>query len=411
MKKNNYLLLLFSLFLFFPVNAQDINGTWKGKLQAGSQTLSLVLHIDTAQKEVKMDVPQQGAKDLPMVVTLLTQDSIDVGIPQAGIHYVGVFKNGIISGMFTQYTFVASVDFERGEVKYNRPQEPLQPYPYTTEEVSFKNGDVILSGTLTYPAHHQAGKRVPVVLMITGSGPQNRDEELFNHKPFLVLADWLARHGIASLRYDDRGVGQSTGQFASATTFDFAEDASAGITFLRQMKKFSRIGILGHSEGGIIAYVLGSRREPDFIVSLAGPACRIDSMMLAQVNLLGRSQGLSSDLASTVEDAKALLTKDGNSNKWFEEFFKLDMRPYVKAVRCPVMALGGETDLNVPVSINVPALEQNLRKNKSNIIKVYPGLSHLFHHNPTGNPMKAIEVEETISPDVLQDISDWILER
>ncbi len=405
--KNIVTLLL--LFVSLTLSAQSLDGTWRGKLKAGPQTLTILYHINTPKKTVTMDVEEQSASGIPMNVNFLTDDSINIAMPQLGITYAGRLKDGKIDGTFHQQMFSAPLVMERGEVIFNRPQEPKAPYPYTTEEVKFTNAKApaTLAGTLVYPVDYKAGKKCPVVLMVTGSGPENRDEELFHHKPFLVIADYLARHGIASLRYDDRGVEQSTGDALQATTADFAEDAKAGLTYLKGLGKFSKVGILGHSEGGAIAYLLGSEGVPDFIVSLAGPACKIDTMMVAQLNAIAKTQGATGDIVANTNQARFILLSQSNT-PWMKYFLDLDMAPYVKATKCPVLALGGDKDLNVPVSINVPALKQYLPKNKRNVIKTYPGLSHLFQHSTTGSPQEAVNIEETIAPEVLNDIAAWI---
>lgn len=402
-----YLPLLFWTAL--PSAAQTLDGAWKGQLEAGPQKLNLTLHIDTDRKTVKMDVTEQGVKDLSMTVGHLSADSLNVSFAQLAMNYAGKRDGDRIAGTFRQGAFSTRLDFERGEAVVNRPQEPRPPFPYTTQDVTFDNASahVSLAGTLTYPTDFKPGQKVPVVLMVTGSGPQNRDEELFGHKPFLVMADFLARHGIASLRYDDRGVGQSTGNFAEATTQDFAQDAACGLEWLRSRKEFSQVGLLGHSEGGVVGYLLGSRGKTDFLVELAGPACRIDTMMMVQLNRIARVQGAPQDVVQTVDQTRRLLLQQADT-PWMKQFIDLDMTPYVEATRCPVLALGGENDLNVPVSLNTPALKAHLTKNKKNLIKVYPGLNHLFQHHPTGNPAEAGSIEETISPEVLADIAAWI---
>ena len=404
MRKILFLLALLPL----SVHAQELNGPWKGKLVAGLQTLTVVLHIDQDAKTVSLDVLEQGADNLPMEVKWLSADSIHAVIKAANISYSGKLVDGKLKGTFWQ-GMGFQLDFEPGEVAFNRPQEPQPPFPYMTEEVTFVNSaaNVTLAGTLTYPVGYKK-KKSPVVLMVTGSGAQNRDEELFKHKPFLLLADWLARHGIASLRYDDRGTAASTGVFADATTADFAEDARAGIQYLRSLKKFRQVGIMGHSEGGAIAFMLGSEGVVGCIVSLAARAGRIDTMMVHQLNLVGRSRGMDSDMVKTTEATRNSLTKS-SGGKWMDYFLDMDLTPYVQKTLCPVLALGAENDLNVPPMFNTPALESNLPKNKHNLIKVYPGLSHLFQHNPTGNLTLSFGIEETIAPEVLNDISDWIL--
>jgi len=390
--------------------AQVLDGTWKGTLKAGPQTLTLVLNITKVENKVTLDVVEQGAKDMPTVVNALTADSLNISIPQLTLHYAGKMSGGKLKGIFMQQAFTAPLVFESGSVVANRPQEPKPPYPYATEEVLFWNypENILLAGTLTYPIGYEEKGKVPVVLMVTGSGQQNRDEELFGHKPFLVIADWLARHGIASLRYDDRGAGASLGDHHLSTTREFCFDASAGIDYLRGRNKFGPIGILGHSEGGAIGYMLASEKKVDFVVSLAGPACKIEDMMVVQINSLAHAQGLADDLVHSPKEAYDFLKGQTGESAWLNYFFQLDMAEYVRKTTCPVLALGGERDLNVPVSINVPALKENLPDNPRNIIKTYPGLSHMFQHNPTGNPLLSATIEETFAEEVLKDISDFI---
>ena len=389
--------------------AQSIgDGSWKGTLKAGQQELTMVLHIDMAAREVKMDVIEQGAMGIALTVNHLSEDSLNVSYPQLGMVYAGKYHDGQIKGTFMQRLFMTALNLEPGEVVYRRPQTPQPPYPYITEEVTFENpaAQATLAGTLTYPVGYQKGKKVPVVLMVTGSGAQNRDEEVFLHKPFLVIADYLARHGIASLRYDDRGYGQSTGDFSQATTMDFARDAACGLAYLRGLKRFSRVGLLGHSEGGAIGYILGSEKKCDFVVSLAGPAGRIDSMMVLQLNGLAKAQGASGLVVKDCQGARQYMLKTGDT-PWMKYFVDMDLTPYVRKTRCPVLALGGENDLNVPVVFNTPQLEANLPKSKKkkNKVKVYPGLNHFFQH---GSPTDVVNIEETISEEVLADIVEWI---
>ncbi len=389
--------------------SQDLNGSWKGSLAVGPQKLTIVFQLDKAKQTATMSVPEQGASGIPMTVNVLTEDSLNVSLAKLGINYAGKLTAGKIHGTFQQMTFKTPMDMEAGEVTVNRPQEPKPPYPYKTRNVSFDNpaAHATFAGTLTYPTTYKAGKRVPVVLMVTGSGAQNRDEELFGHKCFLVIADYLAHHGIASLRYDDRGTAKSTGVYKGSTTKDFADDARCGLSYLKSLKEFSRVGIMGHSEGGAIAFMLGAERKPDFIVSLAGPACKLDTLMMTQLNGLGRAQGLQKDMVQNVADArKFMLAQD--SSVWTRYFLDMDLTPYVRAVKCPVLAVGGDKDLNVPTKLNVPALQNNLRKNKKNMIKTYPGLGHTFQPMKTGNPTEAFNVEQTFSPEVLADICEWI---
>ncbi len=409
MKMARYFFLILMLTALIQVSAQSFNGTWKGVLTVGPQKLTLILHVSEAERSAKLDVMEQGAKGLPLTVNVMENDSLNVVMTQIGLHYAGRLRNGVIEGTFSQNGFTTQLIFNKGEVVLKRPQEPKTPFPYRVEEVKFdhKEANVTLAGTLTFPEGYKEGQKVPVVLMVTGSGPQNRDEELMGHKPFLVLADRLARHGIASLRYDDRGTGLSTGDFSSVTTAALATDALAGIKYLRGLKKFSCVGILGHSEGGSIAYMLGAGGNADFIVSLAGPACKVDTLMMLQLNKLSRLQGAKEDVAHNVSETRQLLlSQDGGP--WMKAFLNMDFSQFLKSVKCPVMALGGSNDLNVPAEFNMKVLKSKLPSNSKDFIKIYPGLNHLFQHSSTGNPLDYVNIEETMSEEVMNDVCTWI---
>ena len=409
MKKVIYFFLILMLTASIQVGAQSLDGTWKGVLSAGPQKLTLILHVSEAERSVKLDVMEQGVKGLPLAVNVLENDSLNVAMTQIGLHYAGHLCNGVIEGTFSQNGFITRLIFNKGEVVLKRPQKPKPPFPYRVENVQFENqsAKVSLSGTLTYPEGYKEGQKVSVVLMVTGSGPQNRDEELMGHKPFLVLADRLARHGIASLRYDDRGVGQSTGDFSSATTAALATDALAGIKYLRGLKKFSCVGILGHSEGGSIAYMLGAGGNADFIVSLAGPACKFDTLMMLQLNGLSKVQGAKEDVVHSVAETRQLLLSKDNS-LWMKSALDMNFSKFLPLIKCPVMALSGSNDLNVPAEFNMLSLQNGLPHNSKNVIKIYPGLNHLFQHSPTGNPLDYVNIEETMAEEVLNDMCTWM---
>ena len=289
MKKT--LLLLCFLCSFFGVSAQyTMDGVWTGKLNVGPQTLTLVLHVAheaSGNAVCSLDSPDQGAMNIPVKSDYCSADSISVSLEQLGLSYQGWLKGDEIVGTFMQ-GMAFPLTLKRGEEKLKRPQNPVEPFPYKTEEVTFINATdkATLVGTLSYPTDYKKGK-TPVVLMVTGSGQENRDEEVFGHKPFLVIADYLARHGVASLRYDDRGFGKSTGgDVKHATTADFARDAASGIEFLHTLKCFSKVGVLGHSEGGSIAFMLGAKEKVDFVISMAGIGVRGDTALTAQANRL-----------------------------------------------------------------------------------------------------------------------------
>ena len=382
------------------VSAQNISGTWNGELNAGVQKIPLVLNL-TADGKCTLDSPQQGAKGIPANVDFLSADSLKVSVSSLNASYAARLENGELKGTFTQNGFKLPLSLKPGEpAKANRPQNPKPPYPYETEEVTFTNdkAGATLAGTLTIPVDAKC-----VLLMVTGSGAQNRDEEVFEHKPFAVIADRLARAGIATLRYDDRATGKSVGGMdTNATTKDFAEDAAAGIEWLRTSKRFKKVGILGHSEGGSIAFMLGAQKKVDFIVSLAGPAVKGDSILLAQNKLLG------GDAAKDLTIEKLREMPQIKQSPWIQWFIDYDPQGDIAKIKCPVLALNGSKDCQVIASQSIPALRRTLPKNKHNSIKQYEGLNHLFQKCQTGLPTEYGTIEETFSEEVINDIIAWV---
>ena len=282
----------------------------------------------------------------------------------------------------------------------------MEPFPYKTEEVTFTNATdkATLVGTLSYPTDYKKGK-TPVVLMVTGSGQENRDEEVFGHKPFLVIADYLARHGVASLRYDDRGFGKSTGgDVKHATTADFARDAASGIEFLRTLKCFGKVGVLGHSEGGSIAFMLGAKGKVDFVISMAGIGVRGDTALTAQANRLLELSGQPMRLSTLQYHVNAYMKK----SPWLNFFMDYDPSGDISKTLCSVMAINGERDVQVISSLNLIGIKGHLTENPKNFVKEYPALNHLFQHCTTGNVSEYRMIEETISPEVLEDIARFI---
>ena len=407
MKKT--LLLLCLLCPFFGVSAQHaMDGVWTGKLNVGPQTLTLVLHVTheaSGNAVCSLDSPDQGAMNIPVKSDYCSADSIRVSLEQLGLSYQGRLKGDEIVGTFTQgATFPLTL--KRGEETLKRPQNPVEPFPYKTEEVTFTNATdkATLAGTLSYPTDYKKGK-TPVVLMVTGSGQENRDEEVFGHKPFLVIADYLVRHGVASLRYDDRGFGKSTGgDVKHATTADFARDAASGIEFLRTLKCFSKAGVLGHSEGGSIAFMLGAKGKVDFVISMAGIGVRGDTALTAQANRLLELSGQPMRLSTLQYHVNAYMKK----SPWLNFFMDYDPSGDITKTLCPVMAISGERDVQVISSLNLIGIKGHLTENPKNFVKEYPALNHLFQHCMTGNVSEYRMIEETISPEVLEDIVRFI---
>ncbi|MCL1938134.1 MAG: alpha/beta hydrolase [Candidatus Azobacteroides sp.] len=338
---------------------------------------------------------------------------------------------------------------EESPTSIARPQEPKAPYPYHSENVQFENkqAGIRLAGTLTWP---KEGKNFPVAVLVTGSGPQNRDEEVFGHKPFLVLSDYLTRKGIAVLRYDDRGVGESSGTYVTANLDDFAADAYAAVNYLKTRKEINtkKIGIIGHSEGGTIAFLLASEKNSPlaYIVSLAGMAIPGDSLLRMQRYLVSKKMGISDaqieqnemfiDIANGIVNKcpddfilqnidkladKALpdsLKENELIKKTFQQEIKQMANPEYRSlincnpfdaltkIKCPVLALNGEKDLQVPADANLNQVKALVKSSVT--IKKYPDLNHLFQHCTTGLPNEYTNIEETISPEALSDIAEWI---
>ena len=386
-------------------------GSWSGKLKVGVMSLTIVLHLEQADGyvAVSLDSPDQGAKGISAFKEYLSDDSLAIKVESIGVTYRAKLKDGKLDGKFVQHGFTIPLELTQGVPEVKRPQTPQPPFPYETEEVTFRNerDSATLAGTLTWPVGYDAkSKQKPmVVIFVSGSGQQNRDEELFEHKPFLVLADYLARQGIATLRYDDRATGQSVGgDVKNATSEDFARDALAGIDYLRNRKAFSKVGILGHSEGGLIAFMLGGKKKVDFIVSLAGPSVKGDTLLATQGN---RIMILSGQLPN-MSVKKYRETVAEMNNPWINWFIDYDPSADIRQTRCPVFALNGDRDCQVISTLCLPAFQRLLPTSKKNRIKQYPGLNHLFQHSATGVPTEYGEIEETIAPEVLSDIAEWI---
>ena len=405
------LLLLLLSVTSYGATAGNIEGTWHGTLKLNAMKLSIVMHF--SDNACTLDSPDQGAKGIKGEVREITAEKVDVAFPTLNATYTGMLKDGKIEGTFTQMGYKLPLVLEEGQPVRIRPQPPQPPFPYQTEEVSFVNTEdsASLVGTLTYPVGYNSKRKVPVVIMVTGSGLQNRDEELFEHKPFLVIADFLARNGIASLRYDDRGAGLSTGDIENVTTEGFCRDAAAGIAFLRKTGHFSKIGVIGHSEGGSIAFMLAAQKKCDFIVSMAGPGLRGDSIIVEQTNELLRQQGQPATMTVRQMRLTMLLQK---TNPWYDYFVDFDPAPVIKQIKCPALLLNGDKDSQVMAASNIPVIRALLSDDEKHqlpdnqVIKVYPGLNHLFQHCTTGMPAEYGSIEETISEEVLHDIAEWI---
>jgi fermentation-respiration switch protein FrsA (DUF1100 family) len=447
------------------VNGQDITGQWNGILKVQGIQLRLVFHISKADNgySATMDSPDQGAKGIPATTTTFSYPTLKIEVANAGINYSGELKGSEILGTFKQGSLELPLNLSRNEVQKEiakKPQEPTKPYPYYTEEVTFQNtkANISLSGTLSLPKKEGT---YPVVVLISGSGPQNRDEELLGHKPFLVIADYLTRNGIGVLRYDDRGVGKSTGEFQTATSADFATDVESAIAYLKTRSEVStkKIGLIGHSEGGLIApMVAAGSKDVNYIILMAGTGLRGDKLLLLQQELIAKASGvpaeqikktvatnaklfervikagdeqtLKSDLANLInesmkEDSSTSLPKGMTkeayvsaqvgqiTSPWIQYFLKHDPANVLEKVKCPVLAINGEKDLQVPAKENLSAIEKALKKggNKKVTIKQFPNLNHLFQESKTGLPNEYAQIEQTFSPAVLDEMTRWIVDQ
>ena len=417
------------LLLAFQTNAQT--GTWSGKLDIHGTKLSLVVHLDG--DDPTMDSPDQGAKGIPIQIERKSFGGITIKVPSLGASYEGIYMVQQIVGTFKQAGMSLPLTLTPGEDKPKRPQTPQGPFPYATEEVTFLNGDVALNGTLVLPQGYT--RTTPVLIMVTGSGQQNRDEEIFEHKPFAVIADALARAGIATLRYDDRGFGGYKGNINDCTTEDFKNDALAGIELLRT--RFDKVGVLGHSEGGTIALMLAVEQKVDFVVSLAGMVISGAETLVWQNRVALQGSGLTNEQIDSycklLETAFDVRMNGGRmpdpndynvpdvlmQNYWavvaqiqmpyMIHFLKLDMRPLLGKITCPVLALNGTKDTQVEYESNLSALRNCLASNSNNLIESVDGVNHLFQHCKTGAVTEYRDIVETISPVVLETIINWLL--
>ena len=424
------ILMILALMAVAAVTLKAQTGAWTGKLKVSGVELALIFNI--GEESATLDVPDQGAKDIPVEVSRDAVGGITLNVPAINASFKGLWAGKVIAGTFTQHGMSFPMTLTPGAPVVRRPQTPVGPFPYATEEVSFTNGDAVLKGTLTLP--NNCDRKTPVLVMVTGSGLQNRDEELFGHKPFAVIADAFARAGIATLRYDDRGFGESTGDVVLCTTEDLKNDALAGVKLLRD--RFERVGVIGHSEGGTIALMLAGERQVDFAVSLAGMIVSGAETLLAQNRRAFESAGLPeseveafarllSDTFTAIRTRAPLPSADNYDitdtlrknyaaalpsfrTPYMEFFLGLDLSASLSGITCPVMALNGTKDTQVQCDRNIAALEAGLPSNSRSVIRAEDGLNHLFQHCVTGEFSEYKEIEETFSPKVLSEMIAWI---
>jgi pimeloyl-ACP methyl ester carboxylesterase len=443
---------------------KGIEGTWQGSLETGGIKLRVTFHI-TKKKDGSlsgtMDSLDQGAKDVPLPLVKFENGKLTIGLVAGVANFEGKFdeEKSEIKGDWKQSGLTIPLTLKRSEkaAALNRPQEPKRPFPYAEEEVTYENkkAGVKFAGTLTLP---WSGAPFPAVLLITGSGAQDRDETILGHKPFMVLADYLTRRGIAVLRVDDRGVGGSTGSTPQSTTADFVDDVLAGVAYLKGRKEINpaKIGLIGHSEGGIIApWAASKSNDIAFIVLLAGTGLTGEEIMYLQGQSGLEKNGASKELlafehtiqsrlfalvraekddAAVVKKSEEIMDEELNkldeatkkdlggvkkgfgaqskmiTTPWFRFFLTYDPRLALRQVKCPVLALNGEKDFQVDPKVNLPVIEATLREggNKDATVKILPNLNHLFQTCKTGAFSEYATIEETLAPAALETIGDWI---
>jgi uncharacterized protein len=469
MNSKTLILAICSMALFGCGNCSSkvssIVGDWSGVLDVGIAKVTLVLHIQQnpdGALSATIDTLEQKVTDALIDLVAFDDGSLKFEIKAALAKFEGsLIKNeSEISGQWTQAGQSFPLAFERGIKSVeapNRPQEPKLPLPYTEEHISYDNleAGVTLSGTLTLPTSKGP---FPVVLLIAGSGPIDRDETVFGHKPFLVLADYLTRQGIAVLRFDKRGCGKSTGSYNKATTQDFADDVLAGIAYIKSRKEVNsnQIGLIGHSEGGIIAPMVAAKsKDVAFVVLMAGTGVNGEEIIYEQSALIQRAIGTTEDtinqsrkfqeqivtlvkrepdpqiaakqlqeiaknFKATLADTQEKITlehlerlADRINTEWFRYYLTLDPSIPLKRLRVPVLVLNGELDLQVSSKQNLPVISKALEEsgNKDFTIIELPKLNHFFQTCETGSIAEYAKIEETISPSVLNLITKWVLER
>jgi pimeloyl-ACP methyl ester carboxylesterase len=439
-------------------------GLWQGSLQvAPGSELAVFFELKGQVPALTgtLSVPQQTSQLLPLSSVVLRHDSLLLGSELLHARFAGKFSSDgqqiagawFQSGAQLPLTLRRSSEKDKAAAAPRRPQLPQAPFPYRSEDLTFSNraGGFDLAGTLTLPA----GKGpFPAVVLVSGSGPEDRNETVLGHQPFLVLADYLTRRGFAVLRYDDRGVGQSKGTYKGATTTDFTTDARAALTYLRTRADIRprQVALLGHSEGGLIGWLAAAQPGgPDLLVSLAGPGLPGDAILLRQQADLARAAGvdsasigrnfrlhqalfselhrqptalptdqLTAKLLALVQQQQAGAGSEQErqavartySEPWMRAFLYLDPATYLAKVKCPVLALNGANDLQVAADQNLPAIERGLRaaRNPDVTIQTLPQLNHFFQTDPAATSRYA-SIEETFAPSALQIIGDWLSAR
>ena len=429
------------------VREDRLHGLWLGVMEVTEQmSLQLAFEIEpdsAGDLSALMNVIEQNAFDIPMSSCILEGDSLFIRFDQAGITYDGIFieEQNVIRGTYMQGGGRFQLDLSRVDelpLIVNRPQTPVRPFPYKEEEVKFVNDKAgfSLAGTLTLP---ESGHDFPAMILIAGSGRNDRDETEMGH--FLLLSDYLTRNGYAVLRYDKRGVGESEGDYAGATTFDFADDTRSAIRYLESRPEMNheKIGLIGHSEGALIASIIAADSDENVasIILMGGTGVNGIDVLLTQAELISRINGIPEDqIYITTETNRALYEIAASSGSdsllaiemrevqpelddnmvnmllspWLRTFFSIDPGDYISKVSCPVLAMTGEKDVQCPPELNLTAIERSLKKadNTNYQIETLPGLNHLFQTSESGSPYEYNQLEEIMAPVALELILKWL---
>ena len=461
--------LLPVLFLAFVATSycqRSVEGNWVGTLNVGAE-MRLVFHIikNGTVYTAKMDSPDQGTKDISVSAISASTDSLHLKIDMLKGGFDGTFVNDTtIKGTFSQGPMQMPLILvkTKADVGLKRPQSPKPPFGYKSDDVEYDNADksVHFGATLTYPA---SGTNFPAAILITGSGQQDRDETILEHKPFAVIADYLTKQGFAVLRVDDRGKGKTKGAVATATSADFAEDVKTSLSFLKKQSNIDtgRLGLIGHSEGGLIAALVSNKRSDiNFIILLAGTGVSGSELMAAQNVAVLTTQGFKKDIAEAYgkfylqlakevtvganEDSAMLTARKVFENwksyvpqitleslgmaernqvqdklvsmvkafrsPWMKYFINTDPADFLMNTNAKVLALNGEKDIQVIAETNLDGIKKALKKSNSKVydVKILPGLNHLFQHCKQCTAAEYGKLEETFSPEALQIMGDWM---
>lgn len=440
----------------------QLDGRWQGAIEIQGTSLTIEVTFTTTPQGLtaSIDIPQQGAKGLALKNVRFEAPKMHFELPVGpGLAvFEGVLQDNVISGTFQQGTAAGPFTVKRGSAR-PAPTRAGEPLPYGSDEVTVKNGEVTLGGALSLPG---GSTPAPALVFITGSGAQDRDEDVFGFKVFRILADHLTRSGFAVLRLDDRGVGKSTGNLGNSTDEDFASDVLAAVAYLKTRKEIdpARIGLLGHSEGGLVAPLAAARsRDVAFIVLMAGPAVTGERIMLVQNDLVGRAEGspeadikanaeiqrrmfaavksnqgwdevdaairrlvlakiarMPADQQKAIPDAEALAAKTaatqiaGAKTPWFRYLLTYDPTPVLAKVTCPALAFFGEKDVQVPAELNrremIAAFERG--GNKAAVVKVIAGANHLFQSAKTGSVSEYATLPKAFTPEFLDTLTAWL---